>query len=64
MKTKKLFAVLLLIVAVFGTNVTTAATPTAKNSPNAKQKTLVSKLPKKGKIVNETLDILHLYFTC
>lgn len=56
MKTKKLFAVLLLMVTVFGTNVTTAATPTAKNSPNAKQKPLVSKLPKKGKIVNESYN--------
>ena len=53
MKTKKLFAVLLLIVAVFGTNVTTAASPTAKNE---KQKSLISKLPKKGKIVKESYN--------
>ena len=53
MKSKKLFAVLLLMVAVFGTNVTTTATTMAKNE---KQKPLIAKKPKRGKIVNESYN--------
>ena len=50
MKAKKLFPVMLLLVAAFSANVMTAATPTAKQKP------LISKLPKKGKIVKESYN--------
>lgn len=59
MKTKKLLAALLLLVVAFSANVMMATTPMAKNSPNAKnvkQKPLISKLPKKGKIINESYN--------
>ena len=55
MKIKNLFAALLLMTVALGTNEMTAAVPGAKNG-NVNATPLMSKLPKKGKIVKESYN--------
>ena len=55
MKANKRIAALLLMVTALSANVMTAATPMAKNSPSVKN-SLMSKKPKKGKIVKESYN--------
>ena len=58
MKPKNLFVALLLMIVALGTNMTTAAGSMAANVKNTpvNHKSLMSKKPKKGKIVKETYN--------